>query len=119
MCWGNTQILGNFIGLSVEVINVLEDKDLTSLAGRENVLGLEKMGHVANIVPLSTGEIIVLDLTLWPIMTSPMRRPMAEPLKSGPVSSVITPVNPKIIAIMSEGTRLISPVRNMYFHIDI
>jgi hypothetical protein len=53
------------------------------------------------------------------ITTIPTSRPMAEPLKSGPVSSVITPVNPKIIAIMSEGTRLISPVRKTYFHIDI
>jgi len=53
------------------------------------------------------------------IMTSPMSRPMAGPLKSGPVSSVITPVNPKIIAITSEGTRLISPVRRIYFHIEI
>jgi len=53
------------------------------------------------------------------ITTSPMSRPMAGPLNSGPVSSVITPVNPKIIAIMSEGTRLISPVRRTYFHIEI
>jgi len=52
-------------------------------------------------------------------MTSPMRRPIAGPLNSGPVSSVITPVNPIIIAITSEGTRLISPVRRTYFHIEI
>ena len=54
-----------------------------------------------------------------PIMTSPMNRPMAGPSKSGPVSSVITPVNPKISTIMSEGTRLISPVRRIYFRIEI
>ena len=54
-----------------------------------------------------------------PIMTSPINRPMAGPSKSGPVSSVITPVNAKIIVIMSEGTRLISPVRKTYFHIEI
>jgi len=53
------------------------------------------------------------------IMTSPMSRPIAGPWNSGPVSSVITPVNPKIIAITSEGTRLISPVRKTYFHIEI
>lgn len=53
------------------------------------------------------------------ITTSPMSRPMAGPLNSGPVSSVIIPVNPRIIAIMSEGTRLISPVRRTYFHIEI
>ncbi|HUT45674.1 MAG TPA: hypothetical protein VMX36_05280 [Sedimentisphaerales bacterium] len=54
-----------------------------------------------------------------PTMTSPMSRPMAGPLKFGPVSSVTTPVNPKIIAIMSEGIRLISPMRRIYFHIEI
>ena len=53
------------------------------------------------------------------ITTKPMSRLMAEPWNSGVVSSVITPVNPKIIAIMSEGTRLISPVRRTYFHIEI
>ena len=53
------------------------------------------------------------------IMTNPMSRPMAGPWNSGPVSSVITPVDPKIIAITSEGKRLISPVRRTYFHIDI
>ena len=53
------------------------------------------------------------------ITTSPMSRPMGDPLNSGPVSSVINPVNPKIIAIMSEGKRLISPVRRTYFHIEI
>ena len=53
------------------------------------------------------------------IITSPMSRPMAGPLNSGPISSVTTPVNPKIIATMSEGTRLISPVRRTYFHIEI
>ena len=52
-------------------------------------------------------------------ITIKMSRPRAGPLNSGPVSSVITPVNPKIIAIMSEGTRLISPVRRTYFHIEI
>jgi len=54
-----------------------------------------------------------------PIITIPMSRPMAGPSNSGPVSSVITPVSLKIIAITSEGTRLISPVRRTYFHIEI
>lgn len=53
------------------------------------------------------------------IKTIPMSRPRAGPLNSGPVSSVITPLNPKIVVIMSEGTRLISPVRRTYFHIEI
>lgn len=54
-----------------------------------------------------------------PIMTSPINRPMAGPSKSGPVSSVTIPVNPKIITIMSDGTRLINPVRRIYFRIEI
>jgi len=54
-----------------------------------------------------------------PIITSQMKRLMAEPSNSGLVSSVITPVNPKIIVITSEGTILISPVRRTYFHIEI
>ena len=54
-----------------------------------------------------------------PIITSPIKRPMAEPSNSGPVSSVITPATPKIIEIMSEGMRLISPVRKMYFQMGI
>jgi hypothetical protein len=54
-----------------------------------------------------------------PTIISPMNRPMAGPWNSGPVSSVITPVNPKISTIMSEGTRLISPVRRTYLHIEI
>jgi len=54
-----------------------------------------------------------------PIITSQMKRPMAEPSNSGPVSSVITPVTPKIIEIMSEGMRLISPERRTYFQIGI
>ena len=54
-----------------------------------------------------------------PIMTILKNRKMAEPSNSGPDSSVITPVNAKIITIMSEGTRLISPVRRIYFHIEI
>ena len=54
-----------------------------------------------------------------PIITSPINRPMAEPSNSGPVSSFITPVTPKIIEIMSEGTRLISPVRRTYFQMGI
>jgi len=54
-----------------------------------------------------------------PIITSPINSPMAEPLNSGPVSSFITPVTPKIIEIMSEGTRLISPVRRTYFQMGI
>ena len=53
------------------------------------------------------------------IITIPMNTPTAGTLYSGLVSSVITPVNAKIIAIMSEGTRLISPVRRTYFHIEI
>ena len=54
-----------------------------------------------------------------PIITSKMKRPMAEPSNSGVVSSVIIPVNPRIIEIISEGTRLISPVRRMYFQMEI
>jgi len=54
-----------------------------------------------------------------PIMTSQMKRPIEEPLNSGPVSSVIIPDTPRIIAIKSEGRRLISPVRRIYFHIEI
>ena len=54
-----------------------------------------------------------------PNMISVMSRLRAEPSNSGPVSSVITPLNPKITAIMSEGRRLISPERRIYFHIEI
>lgn len=54
-----------------------------------------------------------------PNMTNIKSRPGAEPSNSGPVSSVITPLNPKITAIRIEGTRLISPVRRIYFHIEI
>jgi hypothetical protein len=54
-----------------------------------------------------------------PIMTIITNKLMAEPLNFGAVWSVITPVNPKISTIMSEGTRLIRPVRKIYFQIEI
>ena len=53
------------------------------------------------------------------IITNEMSKPGAEPSNSGPVSSVIAPLIPKIIAIIIEGTRLIRPVRRIYFHIEI
>ena len=54
-----------------------------------------------------------------PIITSQINRTGAEPSNSGPDSSVITPVNPRIIAIIREGTRLMSPARRTYFQMGI
>jgi len=84
----------------------------------------------AEIIASLTGRFVINDIIQspppitsvskgGPIITSQMKRLMAEPSNSGPVSSFITPVNPKIIVIMSEGTRLISPARRTYFQIEI
>ncbi len=54
-----------------------------------------------------------------PIITNEMSKPRAEPLNYGLVSSVIAPLNPKISAIIIEGTRLIRPASRMYFQIEI
>lgn len=53
------------------------------------------------------------------IITIIINRPIAGPSNSGPVSCDNTPVNPKVSTIISDGTRLISPVRRTYFHIEI
>ena len=85
---------------------------------------------IAEIIASRTGRFVINDNIQsppamsnvskgGPIITSKMKRPMAEPSNSGVVSSVIIPVNPRIIEIISEGTRLISPVRRTYFHIEI
>lgn len=54
-----------------------------------------------------------------PIMTIIRNRPMAGPSNCGPVFCDNTPVNPKVSTIIRDGTRLISPVRRTYFHIEI
>ncbi len=84
----------------------------------------------ADMTASVTGRFVINDIIHSPpaisnvsngglITTSPMSRPRAGPSNSGLVSSVIIPVNPKISTIIIEGTKLISPVRRTYFHIDI
>ena len=85
---------------------------------------------IAEMAASRTGRFVINDNTQSPppmskvsnmglITIIPMSRPMAGTLYSGLVSSVITPVNAKIIAIISEGIRLINPVRRTYLHIEI